>query len=178
MSKTEAKILIKGRTRYLHIHGFLYIKSSETKNGKVYWRCRRKNQCRARAITIGNDGDTITFLDGGVYESHYHAPDREEVEALKTIIGIKRSAIYHPGSVPSKILKTLDETRPAVLAQLPNPANIVKQIRRERLRKNPTDSQSVENLDGMPKKARITSARNELGKTKRVTNLRKTSSES
>lgn len=152
----EGEIIIKGKSSYLHVNGFVYIRSSSGAGTKIYWRCRRKTTCGARATTV-SVGETVSVLHGGNPEDHAtHAPDPDEVLALKTIAGIKRAACDHPEAPPSRILRELQDAPSSILAQLPNRVNIVKSIQRERLKNMPSNPRVIEDLQKVPDKFQLT----------------------
>lgn len=77
---------------------------------------------------------------GDDVESHDHAPNPEEVQALLLLTSMKKHASEHPEEPPSKIMRRLQDAPKAVLAQLPERENIRKQIQRERLKDLPFKS--------------------------------------
>lgn len=89
--------LIKSRKgNFLHVDGFLYYYHSCPKN-HVYWNCRKKDECLARIITAPViDTEDIVIYKGIDKSPHTHAPNREEVEAVRIVAGIKRVAEEHP----------------------------------------------------------------------------------
>lgn len=52
-----------------------------------YWKCRRKYECNAR-LTIVNNGCNLLTRKGVEDDSHNHAQNPEDVEALR-IIGVR-----------------------------------------------------------------------------------------
>ena len=117
-----AELIQKGKTVYLHFCSFLYYKHLSNKE-TVYWRCRRKNECPARVSTESN-GHEIIVRKGGEATAHTHAPNREEVQALQLLSGMKREATEHPEEPPSRILRRLQGAPSSVLAELPDQENI------------------------------------------------------
>lgn len=65
----KVEIIMNGKVRYLHVNGFLYTKHSSGVERKIYWRCRSKGQCGARANTI-TTGHTLNLVSGEAVESH------------------------------------------------------------------------------------------------------------
>lgn len=59
---------------------------------------------------------------------HSHAPDREEINALKLIGGSKRRAEEHPEIVPIKIVRAIQNVPEGVLALFPDRDNVRKAI--------------------------------------------------
>lgn len=151
-----AEIIKSGRSIYLHINGFLYYKHSNGRSTVRYWKCRRKDQCPARATTE-NDGHTLKIIRGGNLDEHSHAPNREEVEALRVLTGIKRKASEHPDMPPVRIMQVLQDVPNAVLAELPDRENIRKRIQRERLKEMPANPRTIQELQEIPEKFQVTS---------------------
>lgn len=98
-----AEIIYGSRAKFLHIDGFLYYKHSGPENGRRYWRCRKRDECEARATTTGGDSNLI--LIEGDTSKHSHAANREEVAAEKIVRSVKRLAKEHPELPPSQILR-------------------------------------------------------------------------
>ncbi|CAB0041612.1 unnamed protein product [Trichogramma brassicae] len=151
-----AELIHKGGTTYLHYDGFLYLRHSR-KGLTSYWRCQRKPQCAAK-ITIIHNGNDIIVKSGGDVESHEpnHAPNPEEVEALKLLSDLKREAREHPEAPPSRLMRRLQDASPAVLAQLPDRMNVRKQLQREHLKEMPSNPVDIEDLESVPDKFRRT----------------------
>ena len=101
---------------YLHIDGFLYYKHSSSGN-RQYWNCRRKEECNARAIT-----DMHLNVQKGPNESSHdsHAPNREEVEALKIQGRIKKIAKEKAGVPTARILRTELRDVPSGISHIPS----------------------------------------------------------
>ena len=148
-----AEIIKSWRTSYLHIDGFLFYKHSHNKTVR-YWRCKRQSQCSARAIT-DCDGATLSIRRHSL-EDHSHAPNREEVEALRLVTGIKRKAAEHPEAPPVQIMRSLQNVPSSVLGELPDRENIRKCIQRERLKNMPPNPQNIQDLHEIPTQFRKT----------------------
>lgn len=63
------------------------------------------NECDARIVTKG-DSENLEILRGGSDDDHLHAPNIEEVKALKITTSIKRTAAAHPEAPPAQILRS------------------------------------------------------------------------
>ena len=57
-----------------------------------------------RSITTG-DGETLVVHKGTNSSEHYHAPNRDAVEAMKVVSRVKRVAEEHPKMPPAQILR-------------------------------------------------------------------------
>lgn len=131
--------------KLLHIEGYLYYKHSENK-GRFYWNCRKKGEYSARAIT-SNHVQSIIIHKGPAKFEHNHAPNLEEVNALKIMTDLKRKATEHPEAPPAQILRSELQNVPAsILAELPERANINKAIARERMKNMPPNPRRMEEL--------------------------------
>lgn len=150
-----AELVIKGKTSYLCYKGYIYIKHSSSAASK-YWRCKFHRECSARLTSTVDDEGNIVVKKGGDVESHNHAPNPEEVQALKLLTSMTRQASEHPDEPPSRIMRRLQDAPKSVLAQLPERENIRKQIQRERLKELPTNPTSIEDLQEIPDRYRMT----------------------
>jgi len=146
-----------GRGKLLHVDGYLYYKHSENK-GRFYWCCRKKCECSARAIT-SNSGQNIIIHKGPQSSIHNHAPNLEEVYALKVMTDIKRKASEHPEAPPAQILRTeLQQVPAGILAELPERQNIRKAITRQRVNNMPSNPRSMNELHELPNQFKQTIA--------------------
>lgn len=69
----------------------------------MYLICRRKGKCFARVIISWTEQN----IEKGPQQSeHNHAPNSEEVQALKIVNRIKRVADEHPETPAVQILRT------------------------------------------------------------------------
>lgn len=138
-------------SRRLFINGFIYIYSRE-KNGNKYWDCKilRSKECTARAITKWNGGELV-IIKGLDPKDHAHPANREEAEAEKVQLKLKRKAEDHPELPPAKILRTeLAGISGGVLSHLPERENIKKSLRRIRRRNLPPNPTSIMELGEIP----------------------------
>lgn len=88
MALRELEIIKKGRNVYGHLGGFLYV-GSDSKGSVKYWKCKNNSTCSARLTTV-NTGRNLLVRKGGSATSHIgHAPNPEEVEALRVMASIK-----------------------------------------------------------------------------------------
>ena len=158
MSNLTAEIIVNGSTRFLHVEGYLYYYHSDgTKS--TYWNCRKKGECRARVISNHAYGaGDLVVLKKCKLEDHTHAPNREEVNALKSTAGIKRAAVDHPEAPPVQIMRRLDTIPTEILSEMPTRDNIRKSIQRERLRNLPSNPTSIEEFQEIPRKFKQTLA--------------------
>lgn len=100
------ELLPSRKTVILHIDGFLFYKHSGTIGGKVYWECKGSN-CKSTAITVGNE-DNLEVVKGPFgpkFSHHEHAPNHEEVNALKHVTNLKRTAEDHPEVPPAVLIR-------------------------------------------------------------------------
>ena len=102
MGENFAEIISASVGRFLNVDGFLYYKHSG--GFRRYWCCRKKGVCFARAITDGDD-DNLIIIKGPQQSPHNHAPDREEIEAIRIGGRLKRLAQEHPELPPAQILR-------------------------------------------------------------------------
>ena len=117
--------LIKNGNRkpILHYRGYLYWYHS-TKENKTYWKCRQYPECLTR-IKTSEYAPNTDYLDVLSEKEHDHAPNPEEVDALKIRARLKRRAEEHPEAPPAQMLGCeLREVSPAVLSQLPERSNL------------------------------------------------------
>lgn len=154
---------IKARKRdFLHIDGYIYYFVRENGN-KTYWKCRNQVNCTARAITSSARENIIVYQGPTATEYHdvsehlAHAPNHEEVNSLKVMYSLKRSAKEHPEAPPAQILRNeLQGIDSGVLSQLPDRSNLRKAITRERLKGMPSNPQRLEDLVNIPNEYRQT----------------------
>lgn len=98
--ENRGELIPARRGNFLHIDGFLYYKHSQNDEA-IYWNCRRKGECRARAVT----NHQLNIRKGPANSPHEHAPNPDEVEALKIQSRIKTAALEDPATAPSRILR-------------------------------------------------------------------------
>ena len=131
----------RGGTKLLN-NGFLYYRR-DSKNRKTYWYCKRKNECKATAITMYVDRHLEVLKE----KLRTHAPNQEEVNAEKVKANLKRIAADHPELPPAQILRTeLPKVAAGVLSQMPERENLKKAMRRERGKDQPRNPMSLEEL--------------------------------
>lgn len=100
--------LIDSRTKkFLNIQGFLYYKHSGKIGQTAYWECKHKASCRATAITLGGPENIVVRKGpfGPEVSAHQHAPNLEEVEALKRLNNLKRTAADNPDAPPALLVR-------------------------------------------------------------------------
>ena len=148
-----AQIIYSGKTAYLHLRGFLYLKHSKGAGNITYWKCRKLHECGARATTT-LEGQTVKLLRAVKDDDHTHAPNVEEVTALRIVRGMKRRASEHPETPPVQVLRCLQEVPSAVLSQLPDRENLRKAITRVRLRELPATPRDIDDLGIIPERFR------------------------
>ena len=128
---------------------------SESYDDRKYWKCRRKTECSARLVTFST-GRNVFIRSGGAPQSHSHAPNPEEVQALRLMGSVKRAAADHPERPPSAVMRMVQDAGPAVQAHLPSQECLRKNIRRERLRNMPSNPTTIEGLNEIPDQYRKT----------------------
>lgn len=148
MANRNLEIIVKGKTTYGHLDGFLYT-VSDYKGDVKYWKCRQKNKCTARLTTI-TTGRNVLIRKGGSPNTHTHGPDPEEVKALRIMSSIKKAAAEHPERPPTAVMRIAQEADAAVQAQLPERDSIRKIIQRERAKNLPTNPKTMEELKSLP----------------------------
>ncbi|KAJ4446728.1 hypothetical protein ANN_13425 [Periplaneta americana] len=89
----------RGGRKLIHI-GFIYYRRI-SKNGKDYWKCLRKSDCRPTAITKLT-GDALSVLKES---EHQHALNQECVKAELVIQRLKRVATGHPELPPAQLFR-------------------------------------------------------------------------
>lgn len=142
---TEVLTTRKGGTKLLH-QGYIFYRK-DVKKGRTYWTCVKKKECRATAITVFNEGAVQVVKE----RQHSHAPNREEVEAEKALSNMKRMATEHPELPPAQILRTeLPKLSEGTISQLPERENLKKAMRRERVKDQPSNPLSIEELHEIP----------------------------
>ena len=129
-----AEIIKSLRSVFLHLDGYLYYKHSEAIGKTAYWNCRKKGECSARAITTG-PAENLIIKKKQLDEDHSsHAPNIEEVKALKIVNKLKRKAVENPEQPPAQILRTeLQNVSSEILAEMPDRLSLRKGIGRERI---------------------------------------------
>lgn len=147
-------LIEKGKSTYGHLDGYLYT-CTDTKNDRKYWKCRKKTECSARLVTVAA-GHNVVIRKGGDPASHSHAPNPEEVEALRLMGTVKRAAADHPERPPSAVMRIVREANEGVQAHLPTEESIRKSIRRERLKELPANPTSIDELRKLPEQYRKT----------------------
>lgn len=148
MALAVLEIIRKGTSTYGHHQGFLYAASS-SKGDVKYWKCRRKNECNARLTTL-NTGRNLLIRKGGAADSHNHAPNPEEVEALRIIGAIKREVNEYADRAPAAVMRIAVNASSAVQAHLPEKDNLRKTIQRERTKQLPANPNSIQDLESVP----------------------------
>jgi len=106
--------------------------------------------------TTNTSNTTISVRCGGKNDDHTHAPNREEVEALKITCGVKRTASQHPEAPPAQILRRLQDVPSRVLAELNGRENMRRQIRRVRLKDMPNNPTDIDDFQEIPEAFRKT----------------------
>lgn len=123
----ENQILSKRLRDKFESNGYLYVfdKSSKIDQSIQFWRCERKDDCRAR----------IHVLNGNILKvigNHSHESSAARVESCKVITQIKRRAtttVEGTAQIVNECVQTLSQ---AAQATLPNHDALKKVIRRKR----------------------------------------------
>ena len=101
-----AEIIKSQRLVFLHLDGYLFYKHSGAIGKTAYWNCRKKGECLARAITTG-PAENLIIKQKPLDENHSsHAPNIEEVKALKIVNTLKRKAVENLEQPLAQILRT------------------------------------------------------------------------
>ncbi len=119
-------VFIYGKTQYLCIDGYLYIRHS-LGNGIVYFWRKQKDKCPAKVVILGHyiTGNIVVCNDPAI-SKHSHVPDGEEITALKLVGTLKRKATEHPEIPTVQILLIVHPD--SVLFQLSDIDNIHKAL--------------------------------------------------
>ena len=141
------QIIKKGSIIYLHIDGFLYVRS-DSRGDVTYWKCRKRDKCPARVTTVKTGRNSYIVRKGGSPKSHEHGPDPEEAQALEIMGNIKRDAVQNPERPPSAVMRVIQGVPRAVQARLPEIDNIKKTIQRQRTIDLPTNPTNIKDLGG------------------------------
>lgn len=145
MADTEVLTNRRGGTKLLHKGHIFYRR--DVKKGRTYWSCTRKKECRATAISVFDEGAVQVVKE----REHTHAPNREEVDAERALVAMKRIATEHPELPPAQILRTeLPKLSEGTISQLPERENLKKAMRRERSKDQPSNPLSIEELREIP----------------------------
>lgn len=138
----------------LLLDGYVYVRS-RARGDRVYWDCQRtkRKECQGRAVTNQpRPGEEIVVYRGPAESPHLHAPNQEEVSAVRLTQTLKRKAADNPGQPPSQILRAeLPLVSEGVLSQLPEREALAKLMRRERRRRLPTNPRSLQELGELPR---------------------------
>lgn len=158
MNSHEEITFIQSRNHpMLCIGGFPYYYHSEAK-GITKWTCKRRKDCYAWVKTSGSGHRTEIVRGGPASSKHLHAPNLEQVKALKVIADMKDEAATRPEAPPALLLRKLTELPPEVLSQLPNRLNLRKMMVRRRLKDLPHNPVSLSELKEIPDKYRFTAS--------------------
>lgn len=158
----------------LLIDGYIYVRSGRPKGRTTQWECNRlwKKECPARATTVTAPSGPVTVIKGlkkldqnyhikknkllnsnysGPNESeHSHPPNREEADAEKRKLNLKRKAETHADRPPSALVRDeLEGASAGTLALMPERENLKQSIRRARnknVEKTPTSLQDLEEI--------------------------------
>ena len=155
MAQRILEIITRGNNTYGHLDGFLYTVSDYSGDIK-YWKCRRKNTCNARLVTVST-GRTLLIRKGESPSDHKsHAPDPKEVKALHIMSSIRKEASKNPERPPFAVMRIVQTADPAVQAQLPQIDSIRKTIQRERQKNLLPNPKTIQDLQKLPEKFRKT----------------------
>ena len=96
-------------------------------------------------------GEAVIVYRGPTESRHLHAPNQEEVGAVRLTQTLKRKAADNPGQPPSQILRAeLPLVIEGILSQLPEREALAKAMRRERRLRLPTNPRSLQELRELP----------------------------
>ncbi|XP_051164850.1 uncharacterized protein LOC127283797 [Leptopilina boulardi] len=151
MAQENLEVIPTNKSVRLSISGFLYYKhSTNYKLSRIYWNCKKKDECHARATT-SIDLENITLFKGPKQSPHNHAPNRDAVNAERIESRVKRVAEDHAELLPAQIMRRELKNVPSeILAQLPDRPNLRKQISRARLRQMPSNPIRIADLEEIP----------------------------
>ena len=93
---------------------------------RVYWDCLklRNKECTARAITVTSSDGLLTVVQGPDISRHQHAPNREEAEAERRRLLLKRAAQSTDDRFAAMVREELAGLPAAVLSHLPVRENL------------------------------------------------------
>ncbi|XP_043461039.1 uncharacterized protein LOC122497804 [Leptopilina heterotoma] len=157
MAEANLQVIYTNRSVRLSISGFLYCKhSSNSKLGRIYWNCKQKGECHARATT-SSDLENLSLFKGPKESPHEHAPNRDAVDAERIVARVKRVAEEHPELLPAQIIRReLQNVPSGILSEMPERPNLRKQISRTRLRHMPSNPIRISDLEEIPEHYRQT----------------------
>lgn len=162
----------------LLIDGYVYVRSGRPRGNRTHWECNRlwKKECPARATTVTARSGPVTVIKGmrcfvkilflyfvilwnlllnflGPNKSeHSHPPNREEADAEKRKLNLKRKAETHPERPLSAIIsEELAGASAGTLCLLPERENLKQSMRRAR-KKNAQPRPTT--LEDIPRKTR------------------------
>lgn len=141
----------------LFLEGFVYVRS-KADGHRTYWDCNkvRNKECKARAITVFV-GENVVVEKGPDVSQHAHPPNREEAEAEKIKLNLKRKATIDPEEPPAGMLRNqLTGVHARVICQLPERENWKKAIRRVRRQHLPPNPTSLLELGELPEEFKNT----------------------
>ena len=90
----------------LFFDGYMYTRSKII-GSRTYWDCVkvRDKECHAREISVAAPNGQITIAKGPDVCPHEHPPNREESEAEKTRLLLKRKAVTHENGPPAALVR-------------------------------------------------------------------------
>ena len=128
----------RGNEKFVH-NGYLYVfdKISKANNELKFWRCERKNRCKARLHTIA--GEVVEEM-----HSHTHEPSAAQIEAatVKTKLRTRaKDTLESPSTVINECLTNVSQASLAVLPDVPAMRKIISRQRNcvTQAPSNPTD---------------------------------------
>ena len=136
----------------LFVDGYVYSRSKFS-GCRVYWDFLklRNKECTTRASTVTSPDGLLTVVQGPDISWHQHAPNREEADAERKRLLLKRAAQSTDDRPAAMVREELAELPAAVLSHLPERENLKQSIRRVRkAKKIPSPCRIRGNITALP----------------------------
>ena len=142
--------------------GYMY-KRSKIIGSRTNWDCVkvRDKECHDRAISVAAPNGQIAIAKGPDVSPHEHPQNREESEAEKTRLLLKRKAVTHEKDPPAALVREeLAGLSAGVLSQLPERENLKQSIRQVRKKDDVRSPRSLADLEVIPEQLIFGTRRN------------------